>query len=265
MNEIFLAQNTWATVVVASFVLVVIFRRHHRLARFWSGMAKQWRASMILSAIYLSSAIISQPTGLEPSRIPLFILGSGSYIFSLTMLGLGFASGIENFEPLQLRKGMTFQELILWALITMALIGFIAVPIGKCLTSIGITGPIETASAMEFMRGTSLFRAFLMLLAGAGIAEEVLFRLFVMSGLLILLRRDSWAIFGSAVIFGLYHLSPLDSLYLEFWHYPLYQFLITFLSGLILAWVYRKKGLEVVILGHTLGDFAGVTMMQMGL
>lgn len=101
-----------------------------------------------------------------------------------------------------------------------------------------------------------------MLLAGAGIAEETFYRLFVMSGIWRISKRPTVAILVSAILFGDYHLTPLGSLYLTFWEYPVYQFSVTFLHGLIVGWVYQKKGLEAAILGHTLGDFIGAVIMK---
>jgi membrane protease YdiL (CAAX protease family) len=63
------------------------------------------------------------------------------------------------------------------------------------------------------------------------------------------------AILLSAVAFGAYHLSPLDSFYLTFWHYPMSQFLSSTLIGLLWGWVYTWRGYETAVLGHTLSDW----------
>jgi membrane protease YdiL (CAAX protease family) len=182
------------------------------------------------------------------------------------MLGLGFTAKIAGFEPLHLRRGAkTIPGILVGALILFALSGLINILIGRGLITLGITGPTETTSGLEFFQEFSLTEIFFMLLGGAGIAEEVIFRLFVMTGLWCLLKRPSLAILTSAVVFGLYHLSPLDFLYLTFWEYPIYQYVITFLFGLAAAWIYQKKGLEAAILGHTLGDFVGAVMMKLSL
>ena len=88
--------------------------------------------------------------------------------------------------------------------------GLIMVPIGQGLIALGIPGPPESSSGMEYFQEFSLAQIFVMLFGGAGMFEEVVFRLFVVSGLWYLFKRPSWAIIISALIFGLYHLTPLN-------------------------------------------------------
>lgn len=82
---------------------------------------------------------------------------------------------------------------------------------------------------MEYFQEFSLAQIFMMLFGGAGMFEEIVFRLFVVSGLWYLFKRPSWAIIISALIFGLYHLAPLRLLYQTCWQYPVYQVITTFL------------------------------------
>lgn len=63
--------------------------------------------------------------------------------------------------------------------------------------------------------------AFFQLLAGAGMFEETLFRLVILTFVWWVTGRKWLAILLSALAFGAYHLSPLDSFYLTFWHYPM--------------------------------------------
>jgi membrane protease YdiL (CAAX protease family) len=131
------------------------------------------------------------------------------------MLGLGFTAKIAGFEPLHLRCGAkAIPSILIGAVILFALSGLINIPIGQGLIAIGITGPTEPTSGLEFFQKFSFIQIFFMLLMGAGIAEEVFFRLFVMSGLWCLFKRSSLAILISAMLFGLYHLTPLNNLYL---------------------------------------------------
>ncbi len=63
------------------------------------------------------------------------------------------------------------------------------------------------------------------------------------------------AILLSAAAFGAYHLTPIDSLYLTFWQYPLRQFFSSFFAGIVLGYVYVRRGYETAVLGHTLTDW----------
>lgn len=103
--------------------------------------------------------------------------------------------------------------------------------------------------------------AFPLLLSGAGIAEESMFRLFFQSLFWRLFKRPWPAILLSSLCFALYHLSPADSMYQIYWHYPLTQFSAVFLSGIVLGWFYWKRGFETTVLGHTLVDYMGVLLM----
>ena len=99
------------------------------------------------------------------------------------------------------------------------------------------------------------WQSFLLLLAGAGIAEETTYRLVCMS-LLWRLTRGPWvAILLSALMFGAYHLSPLDALYIQYWERPLTVFTMSTLMGAVMGYVYFKRGYESAVLGHTLGDW----------
>lgn len=261
------AQLAEIIITILVFITIACLRKYPRLDGFWTGMFRQWRAATILTLIYLISLGISL-TGVEADLLHIMgsIVLSGGHIFCLTMLGLGFTAKIAGFKPLQLRCGAkAISGILIGTLIVLALSGLINMPIGQGLIALGITGPPETTSGLEFFQDFSLVQIFFILLTGAGISEEVFYRLLVMSGLWWLLKRPSLAILISAILFGLYHLSPLNNLYLTFWGYPVYQFITTFLFGLVAAWVYRRKGLEAAILGHTFGDFIGVVILKLSL
>ena len=261
------AQSAQVIIIIVAFIAIACLRKHPRLAEFWSGMAGQRQAAAILTMIYLIATVIFL-TAIETnlSHVLVSIVMSGAYMFCLTMLGLGFTAKITGFEPFHLRRGVKATPGILIGIIVLfALSTLTNILIGQGLITLGITVPTETTSGLEFFQEFSLVQTFFALLGGAGIAEEIFFRLFVMSGLWCLLKRPSLAILISAIVFGLYHLSPLDTLYLTFWQFPIYQFITTFLFGLIAAWIYQKRGLEATILGHTLWNFAGAVMMKLSL
>jgi membrane protease YdiL (CAAX protease family) len=102
---------------------------------------------------------------------------------------------------------------------------------------------------------------FLLLLAGAGIAEEVVYRLVILS-LVWRLTRSPWlAIAVAAILHDLYHLTPLDSFYLQFWQYPVAQVLGTICISVVWGILYVRRGLGAAILGHTLADWISVMIL----
>lgn len=62
------------------------------------------------------------------------------------------------------------------------------------------------------------------------------------------------AIAVSAVVFGLYHLSPLNSWYSVYWHAPITQMVTATTGGLVLGYVFSRRGYETTVLGHALGN-----------
>lgn len=98
------------------------------------------------------------------------------------------------------------------------------------------------------------WRIFLMMLAGAGIAEETPYRLVVLSLVWRLTSRRGVAIVVSALVFGLYHLTPLNSWYDVYWQAPITQLVTATTGGLVLGYVFSKRGYETAVLGHTLGN-----------
>jgi membrane protease YdiL (CAAX protease family) len=192
------------------------------------------------------------------------LLEAGVLIFFSAVFGLSFSQRL-GFEPFRLRQGIrdrgagrALGQIMVWMLVLIVLNVVIQVLILPGLVKLGIAQPETPVQALEPLKESSLPQIFFCMLGGAGIQEEVIFRLLCMTGIWLAAGRADLAIVVSAVIFGAYHLSPLDALYLEFWNYPLYQFSYTLLAGLVFAWVYRKGGIEATILGHTLWNFVGI-------
>jgi len=92
---------------------------------------------------------------------------------------------------------------------------------------------------------------------GAGLPEEVLFRAFLLTRLEAWWRNPAWALFGSAVIFGLTHL-PIN--YLVFYHHNWRESWITLLTfqmgfGAVFAFAYqRTRNVLPLALVHALID-----------
>lgn len=136
------------------------------------------------------------------------------------------------------------------ALILALLIGSVGLTIGR--QTFGETS--RTAEAMGTFP-SSKWSAFFLLLSGAGIAEETPYRLVFLSLFWRLTHRRWLAVVVAALLFGAYHLTPLDSMYRTFWQFPISQFVASTLIGLLWGGLFVKRGYETAVAGHTLSDW----------
>jgi membrane protease YdiL (CAAX protease family) len=86
-------------------------------------------------------------------------------------------------------------------------------------------------------------------------AEETPYRLLFLSLIWMLTKRRGLAIFGSALLFGAYHLTPLDGMYQTFLQFPVSQFLASTLIGIVWGYLFVRRGYETTVLAHTLSDW----------
>ncbi len=107
------------------------------------------------------------------------------------------------------------------------------------------------------------WQAFFALLSGAGIAEETVYRLVVISLVWRVTRRPWLGVIVSALLFGAYHLTPLSGMYLIFWKMPVAQFLGSAFIGLVWGWLYIKRGFETAVLAHTFQDWVPLAVFTM--
>lgn len=192
----------------------------------------------------------------------------GSYIFSLSAMGLAFAKSVPGFEPLPVCASFVKKQnrtrhvlfLLLFSAVIAALMILISAFIAPACHML-FREPDKSAQAISALPTNNKFLAFPMLLAGAGIAEEAMYRLFIQSLCWRLFKNPWVAIILSALFFALYHLTPLDSMYRIYWQYPLSQVTTVFFGGLVLGFFYKKRGFETTVLGHTLCDYIGVLMV----
>jgi membrane protease YdiL (CAAX protease family) len=127
----------------------------------------------------------------------------------------------------------------------------------------GLSGePNVTQQAAQALGGIPAWQLFLRLLLGAGIAEELMWRVGVMTAVWALTRRWWIGLLVSSLAFGAYHLTPgLNSLAEIFWQMPWSQFTASAATGLVLGTIYRYRGLEAAILAHVAIDFVGILSM----
>ena len=98
------------------------------------------------------------------------------------------------------------------------------------------------------------------LLVGAGFFEERLFRLGILTLVWTLTRRYSIGLLVSAVLFGLYHVTPLSGMdvYLAT---PLPAVITSAAMGIYMGLVYRYRGFAAAVLVHGLGDWIVIMMI----
>lgn len=105
-------------------------------------------------------------------------------------------------------------------------------------------------------------QAFFYFMWGAGIPEETTYRLVALSLIWRWTRRRQLAIWLSAILFALYHLTPLSGMYRAFWQFPISQLVSSTLIGLVWGYAYVKRGYETAVLAHTFNDWTPVVLFS---
>jgi membrane protease YdiL (CAAX protease family) len=97
------------------------------------------------------------------------------------------------------------------------------------------------------------------LMIGAGLFEELLFRLGILTVVWALTRRFWIGLVVSAFVFGLYHITPLSGMdsYLAT---PFTAVMTSAAMGVYMGLVYRYRGFAAATLVHGLGDWIVVMM-----
>jgi hypothetical protein len=144
-------------------------------------MADSMRPALVIGLICFAGLAIGS------LRVDYAIGGliNGAYIFCLSSMGLAFAKKIPGFEPLPVCAGFLKKEgrarQLLLMLLFSAAIAALLLFIGSLLFSgclLLFHEPDKSAQAITSLPTKNKLLAFPLLLAGAGIAEECMFRLF---------------------------------------------------------------------------------------
>jgi len=248
----------WALV---SSVILVAGRWHPGALGFREKMLAQWKPALVIALLHLLGAGFG--------GYGFFQLSSIGY-FCQAMIGLALARGISDFEPLPVSQAMINGEKRtepLYAMLVFSLaVVLAALFVNGVLVSLlsKLFGEeISSSSGFGSFFPQNALQSLLLLLAGAGIAEETTYRLVFLSLFWRLTRRPGVAVILSALLFGAYHLSPLDAVYRQLWERPLTVFTLSAVMGLFMGYVYTRHGYETAVLGHTLGDWAGLLLARM--
>jgi membrane protease YdiL (CAAX protease family) len=182
-------------------------------------------------------------------------------LFCQCLIGFAVARDIPGFEPLAVTQAIIRRDhpvrSVGLLLIISLLLGIVGIAVGA--VGIGIIRQIvgETYSAEEAL-GEFPFttvQAFFYFLGGAGILEETTYRLVALSLIWRWTRRRRLAIFLSALLFAIYHLTPLSGMYRAFWQFPISQLVSSTLIGLVWGYACVKRGYETTVLAHTFSDW----------
>jgi membrane protease YdiL (CAAX protease family) len=248
--------------VIAVSTILVAGHWWQRAHKFRDKLLQQWKPSLVIALLYMVSVIIGG-TGI----VPFYSIA----IFCQAMIGLALAYSIIGYKPLLVTQAMSHQkkwtETFFLFLSGVLVITIIALVVNGSLGSIllQIFGePAGNPRGIASLFPQNVWKSFFLMLAGAGIFEETLFRLVGVSLLLRLSHRPWVAIIVSALLFGAYHLSPLDSAYLQYWERPLTTFSLSTVMGVIMGYGYQKYGYETMVLGHTLGNWVSLLLSGMG-
>jgi membrane protease YdiL (CAAX protease family) len=216
-------------------------------------MLRQWKPSLVIALLHALGAGIGGMGFFQLSSIAKFCQA---------MIGLSLAYSILGFEPLPVTQAVIHKEKrtesIAWMLGAAMAVVIAAFFVNGFLWSVLLRIFGETMSNSEGFASffsPNAWQSFFLLLAGAGIAEETTYRLVCLSFFWRLTRRPWVAILLSALLFGAYHLSPLDALYPQFWERPRTVFTMSTIMGVVMGYVYLKRGYESAVVGHTLGDW----------
>jgi membrane protease YdiL (CAAX protease family) len=243
----------WIIAWTAALLIVLALPRlARRDIHFVKILKNQWKPSLSITVLYLASMLLGGRSIFNPYALA---------VFSQAMFGLAIAGGIPNFKALRISQALVERQHIardvfasllvtLGMVVPAVLVGTIGLSIGR-----SIFGEIAQTNQAQASFTGNLASAFFLFLAGSGIAEETPYRLFLVSALWRWTRRPGLAILISALVFGLYHLTPLDGLYQTFWLFPISQVLASTLIGIIWGYLYRWRGYESAVLAHTLSNW----------
>ncbi len=223
-------------------------------------MLRQWKPSVAIALLYVLSMGIGG----------LGFLGLSSIAkFCQAMIGLALAYSFAGFEPLPVTQAMVRREgrtkQMAHMLATAMAVVLVVLVVANGLLSVLVplfSEPTSDPQGIASIFPPNAWQSFFLLLAGAGIAEETLYRLVCVSLFWRLTRRRWLAITVSALLFGAYHLSPLDGAYRQYWERPISIFITSTVMGMVMGYVYLKRGYETAVLGHTLGDWVPLLLSR---
>jgi membrane protease YdiL (CAAX protease family) len=217
------------------------------------------------ATLLILTSLVTQDSGEGKTRLPYFILA----LILIILVGTAGALAerglsIDLLPVLRRRQALRIIYALVSALFLAMLTFFWSNLFSGVIDSIsqaaGETASDVEAAASSFNTGNPLL-LFIQLFIGAGLYEELLFRLGIMTIVWRLTRGWGWGMLVSALFFGLYHISPLSGNSTFNAASPLTAVLTSFSMGIIMGIIYRYRGLETAVLVHSLGDWLVIMLL----
>jgi membrane protease YdiL (CAAX protease family) len=215
-------------------------------------MTAKWNPALVIASLFVVGMGFGGQGFLNPSALA---------VFCQALIGLAIASSIEGWQPLPLISAFVQHRQPLRQVIFMAALSVAAAAAALLIGTVGLSighqlfGETNYTSQAANALSPNKWLAFFLFFSGSGIGEETPFRLVLLSFIWKVSRRKWLAIVLSALIFGAYHLTPLNSMYRIFWQFPISQFIAGTLIGLVWGYLFTRRGYETTVLGHTLSNW----------
>jgi len=172
-----------ATLIFIAFWLVIVLviliagRYYPALGKFRDRMISKWKPAIAIAGLYLVSTGLGGRGILNP-----YVLA----IFCQALIGLTIASSIDGFEPLPVMNALIQRQRVIRQIVLMLVISIVAVVPALLIGTIGLdigrqifgeANYTQQAASTITNLAPNKWMVFFLLLAGAGIAEEMTYRL----------------------------------------------------------------------------------------
>lgn len=259
-NQIII-QYGFTLILLCIYLFIIIFgKKSAKLKIFRNNMLSGFKAPLVIALISYFGYFIGT---LNPKD--LLGVSNAVKIFCMSSFGITMAKNIKDFDPLPVSSSIINREKALKKILLTVLFSLSIVLLNIFISnfSFNLCASIfhesdKTAQAIQIIPGANKWLSFFVLLSGAGIFEEGMFRLFLLTFFWKITKKPWLSLILSSLCFGLYHLTPLNQLYQVYWQFPVAQVVSVFFSGLIFGFFYIKRGFETSVLGHTLYDWIAV-------
>ncbi len=217
------------------------------------------------AALLVILSLAAADSGEGKTRLPYFVL-SLLLIISLGSGGVIAERGltIDLFPELRQRLPRRIVYALVAAFFLAMLTFFWSNLFSGIIESIGQAAGETTPSTESAAASFSVDQPLILLtqlLIGAGLFEELLFRMGIMTIVWKLTRHWGWGLLVSALLFGIYHITPLSGISTFSASSPLTTVLTSFTMGIIMGLIFRYRGLLAAVLVHGLGDWVVIMLL----
>lgn len=244
--------------VIIALIIIIVGKKNKRVHVLRDNMIGMWKYSLFISVLSYVCLIIGNRNISYAKNIVLPI-----FLFFQCLVGFAIAKSIIGYEPLPIKRAFVEHKHQWRELIFMLLYGVITtiviIVLGQIVPNFGEVN--NTSNAIKILPQNK-WLLFFTLLSGAGIAEETVYRLIFLSLFWKLTNKKWAAIFLSALLFGAYHLTPLNAMYKVYWGFPIHQFVSAAISGIVFGYIYTKRGYETAVVGHTFSDWLPILIFM---